>query len=220
MANGKQYVEVFNDGHDDLYIRDIEAQENLARLPLVYATKAELTSATIIPIEIDDLTPTTTFVKNNIIGINGVMYRALKNTSEFPVVVLVEDGHIVYDEDEHGRKSFVVDDYTLSEDWEIWTDASIPRALELMASQQSVFVEQQTAQQSAFIAQQTAAFETEQQVMENFRLEIRLAVAGAIKESEVITASSGQTYTVRQILQTMAELMDKTVVVNEETQQE
>lgn len=108
----------------------------------------------------------------------------------------------------------------MSEDWEIWTDVSIPRALELMASQQSVFVQQQTAQQSAFIAQQTAAFETEQQLMEDFRLEIRLAVAGAIRESEVITASSGQTYTVRQILQTMAELMDKTVVVNEETQQE
>lgn len=153
-----------------------------------------ITNATLIPVDVDSLTPSTTFVKNNILGIDGVMYRAKRNTSEFPVVLLVEDGHIVYDEDENGNKAFVVDDYTLSEDWEIFTDASIPRALELMAEQQSNFMEE------------------EQAAMSSFENEIRISVAGVIKSTDKITASSGQQYTVRQILQAMAELMDKTVV--------
>jgi len=41
MANEKQYLEVFNDGQDDLYIRDQEAQEELSQIPNTYATKQD-----------------------------------------------------------------------------------------------------------------------------------------------------------------------------------
>jgi hypothetical protein len=172
-----------------------------------YATKTEVTNATLIPVDIDSLTPTTTFVKNNVIGINGVIYRAKKNTTEFPVVPMVEDGHIVYDEDENGNKAIVIEDFTMSEDWEIWTDASIPRTLEQMADQQLTFMTQQAAQQDAFIEQQTGA-------LADFETEVRVSISGVIKSTDEITATSGQKYTVMQLLQAMAELMDKTVVVN------
>lgn len=193
IINPTKYVSVqrlsrFEAKLEDKYSTQVAQQAAVALL------ESHITNATLIPVDVDSLTPSTTFVKNNILGINGLMYRAKKNTSEFPVVLLVEDGHIVYDEDENGNKAFVVDDYTLSEDWEKFTDASIPRALELMAEQQSNFMEE------------------EQAAMSSFENEIRISVAGVIKSTEKITASSGQQYTVRQILQAMAELMDKAIV--------
>ena len=132
MANEQQYVSIINDGQQDLTIKDAEARESLAGIPSTYATKTEVTNATIIPIDIENMTPTMTFEKNSILGINGIMFRAVVDTDEFPVVLLVQDGHIVYDEDENGNKAFVVSDWTQSEDWEIWTDASIPRTLQQM----------------------------------------------------------------------------------------
>lgn len=40
----KKYVEVFNNGTNDLYITDKEAQDALAAIPSTYATKQELAS--------------------------------------------------------------------------------------------------------------------------------------------------------------------------------
>ena len=51
MANEKQYLEVFNDGQDDLYIRDQEAQEELSQIPNTYATKADTYTKT----EVDNM---------------------------------------------------------------------------------------------------------------------------------------------------------------------
>ena len=197
MANDKKYLEVFNDGQDDLYIYDHEAHEQLDNIPSIYATKTALTNATIIPIDIDNLTPSTTFVKNSILGINGIMYRSVVDTSDFPVVLLVQDGHIVYDLDENGNKAFVVDDYTLSEDWEIWTDAGIPRTLDNMT------------------AQQTAFMEDEQADMADFKAQVNAAVATAIKSGTKITSTGGTQYTVDTLLTALADLMDKTIVINE-----
>lgn len=45
MANEKKYLEILNDGQDDLYIRDQEAQEELDNIPSTYATKQELQEA-------------------------------------------------------------------------------------------------------------------------------------------------------------------------------
>lgn len=45
MANAKKYLEVFNGGQDDLYIRDQEAHEELDNIPSIYATKQELQEA-------------------------------------------------------------------------------------------------------------------------------------------------------------------------------
>lgn len=52
MANEKQYLEVFNDGQDDLYIRDKEAHEGLSDLEdLVQDLYAALTQSDIVPVQ-------------------------------------------------------------------------------------------------------------------------------------------------------------------------
>ena len=48
------------------------------------ATKAPL-SAALYPVDVNTLTPTSTFVANAIIGINGVIYRAKQATSHLPM---------------------------------------------------------------------------------------------------------------------------------------
>ena len=40
----KKYMSVFNDGTQDLTIKDAEAQETLASIPSTYATKSELST--------------------------------------------------------------------------------------------------------------------------------------------------------------------------------
>lgn len=168
-----------------------------------FASKAELTQATIIPVDIDKLTPSSTFIKNNILFINGVGYRAVRNTREFPVVLLVEDGHIVYDEDENGNIAFVVEDYTLSQDWEKWTDAGIPRTLQLMTDDQNTFMANERAQMAEF-----------KQEIRNDAARLIALAAASIKPSTKFTSSSGAQYTAEQLLQAMTELMDKRVVAD------
>lgn len=87
------------------------------------ATKAPL-SAALYPVDVNTLTPTSTFVANAIIGINGVIYRAKQATSNFPVVLQVDNGAFVVDI-VNGKKSFVVSNPTVHSDWEQWTDAAI-----------------------------------------------------------------------------------------------
>lgn len=55
MANEKQYLEVFNDGTNDLYVMDAEAQAAIAEInisvPNTYATKADTYTKT----EVDNM---------------------------------------------------------------------------------------------------------------------------------------------------------------------
>lgn len=181
----------------------------LAGVAATYATKSALTAATIIPIDIDELVPGMTFEQNAILGINGVMYRAVRQTTDFPVVLLVESGHIVYDEDEEGRKALVVDDYTLSEDWEIWSDAGIPRTLEQMTDDQEDFMAQEQADMAAF-----------KQEIRNDAAQLIVLAAASLKPGTKITSSSGTEYTAEALLTAVADLMESTIVVNDEESSE
>ena len=191
-------------GSDRWHAKDLEARESLAGIPSTYATKTEVTNATIIPIDIDNMTPTMTFEKNSILGINGIMFRAVVDTDEFPVVLLVQDGHIVYDEDENGNKAFVVSDWTQSEDWEIWTDASIPRTLQQMTDDQEDFMAQEQADMADF-----------KQEIRNDAAQLIVLAAQSIKPGTKITSSSGTEYTAETLLVALADLMESTIVVHE-----
>ena len=57
MANEKQYLEVLNNGQDDLYIRDQEAQAELSQIPNTYATKQD----TYTKAEVDEMALGTMF---------------------------------------------------------------------------------------------------------------------------------------------------------------
>ena len=225
MANEKQYLEVFNDGQDDLYIRDQEAQEELSQIPTLYATKAALLQATIIPVNLGDMTPQTTFVKNNILAINGVQYRAKKDTTHFPVVLLTDGGQFVVNI-VNGAPAYVVSDYTLDADWEIWGDAGIPQTLANMQQDldDALADLSRTAhkiQEDCDTTLQQIQTSTGQAVEEieagqtQFINEATSIIGQSLKSTSRIITSDGQTqYTVQQLLTAMADLMGHTVVVH------
>ena len=91
------------------------------------ATKTELSQNEgdhLHPVNINLLTPSSTFTKNSILGINGVLYRATANTSNFPVTLTIDNGQFVFDE-VNGKKAFVVSDPTVNQGWEQFMDAGI-----------------------------------------------------------------------------------------------
>lgn len=90
--------------------------------------------ARLIPVDIDSLTPTSTFVKNNILGLNGAFYHATQNTSNFPVILAVQDGEFVVNTI-NGKKVFVVADNTLQSGWEQWSDAQVEYWIDQIESQ-------------------------------------------------------------------------------------
>lgn len=103
----KKYLSKINKDGSTIYVKDEEAQDAL-----------------LIPVSISSLTPSSSFAKNAVIGINGVIYRATKATSSFPVTLQV-DGNAFVTHTVNGKTAFVVTDSTLNSDWEIWTDAAI-----------------------------------------------------------------------------------------------
>lgn len=159
-----------------------------------YATKQEVSDATLIPLNMEQLTPSSTFVKNNVLGINGILYRAKQNTSEFPVTVVTDKGRFVYDTDKYGNKAYVVSDYTLSQAWEKWSDAGINYSLSVIDSRLSYF--------------------------NNLQIALRLtqieSLLRNIQQTLGDVTVDGQTYTVRGILTELAKLMDKDVVLGDE----
>lgn len=76
------------------------------------------------PVDIDDLTPSSTFSKGDIIGLNGTFYHATSDTSNFPITLTVQDGEFVVNTI-NGKKVFVVADNTLQSGWEQWSDAQV-----------------------------------------------------------------------------------------------
>ena len=91
------------------------------------ATKTELSQNEadhLHPVNISSLTPSSTFTKNSVIGINGVLYRSTQATNNFPVTLMVQDNAFVVNT-VNGKIAFVVTDPTIKSGWEIFTDASI-----------------------------------------------------------------------------------------------
>lgn len=188
-------------------------------------------AATLIPVNLDSMTPQTTFVKNNILAINGVQYRAKKDTTHFPVVLLTDGGQFVVNI-VNGAPAYVVSDYTLDADWEIWGDAGIPQTLANMQQDLDDALEQMEAdlsrtsqkiQEDCDATLQQIQTSTGQAVSEieadqaEFINEATSIVGQSLKSTSRITTSDGQTqYTVQQLLTAMADLMGHTVVIHPE----
>lgn len=142
--------------------KTLEKAVNLGQLQMAYEAGA------LLPVDIQTVTPQTTFPKNAVIGIGGVLYRAKRATASMPLTMVVSDGKFVIHE-VNGQKAFVVQDMTVNADWEVWMDAGLSYAYSLAD-------------------QRITALET-----------------------ETYTAN-GKQYTRRQLLQAVAELMQKTIV--------
>ena len=142
----------------------------LADLQTVWnnSMKPWIAGGVLCPVDISTVTPSTTFPKNAVLGIGGVLYRAKRATASMPLTMVVSDGKFVTHE-VNGQQAFVVQDMTVNADWEVWMDAGMAYAYSLAD-------------------QRITALET-----------------------ETYTAN-GKQYTRRQLLQAVAELMQKTIV--------
>lgn len=158
----------------------LEKAVNLGQLQMAYEAGA------LLPVDISTLTPASTFQKNAVIGIGGVLYRAKRATASMPLTMVVSDGKFVIHE-VNGQKAFVVQDMTVNADWEVWMDAGMAYAYSL-ADQRITALEQ--------------ALPT-----------IKTTADSALQPTTTYTAN-GQQYTAAQLLQAVAELMGKNLVTS------
>ena len=139
------------------------------------------------PVNVNTLTPSSTFAKNAVIGINGVLYRSLAATSNLPCTLVVQDGAFVVNI-VNGKKAFVVSNGAPNQDWEIWTDATIEYWIESI----------------------TTALNGKQATISDLST-IRSNAQNAVKPTDTFTAG-GTDYQVSELLQAVANLMAKTIV--------
>lgn len=166
----------------------------------VFATKQQVASglseiaeiaAPLHPVNINTLTPSSTFVANAIIGINGVIYRAKQATSHFPVV-LATSGDALVVQVINGKKSFVVSDPTVHSDWEQWTDAAIEYWISQLAARATALENADVA-----LASRITALET------------------ALQSRPDNITYGGVAYSASDLLTAMASMMSKTVVTGQ-----
>ena len=69
--------------------------ETSSKIPTSNAVVTYVNGRSMRPVNINTLTPSSTFLLGDIIGINGILYRANKNTSSLPVTFATEDGDFV-----------------------------------------------------------------------------------------------------------------------------
>lgn len=154
------------------------------------ATKTELgqnADEHLHPVDINSLTPSSTFGKNSVIGINGVLYRAKQNTNNLPVVLTVLNGSFVT-HSVNGKIAFVIADETLNSAWEIFTDASI----------------------EYWVASLNTALAGKQDVINDLST-IRSNASGAVKLTDTYS-HNGASYSVDAMLKELVKFMSKTVV--------
>ena len=196
MADNKNYLEFIdipdgNGGTVRWYSKDAEAQAAIGEMetsvPSTYATKQEVTDSALHPVNVNTLTPSSTFIKNAVIGINGVLYRSTQATSNLPVTLVVQDGAFVTNT-VNGKIAFVVSNSNINAGWEIFTDASIEYWVESI--------------NAALAAKQDAI---------NDLAAIRSNAQSAIKTTDQYTAGN-VTYSATDLLQAVANLMSKTLV--------
>ena len=126
----------------------------------------------------------------------------------------------------NGAPAYVVSDYTLDADWEIWGDAGIPQTLanmqqdlddalaDLSRTAQKIQEDCDTTLQQIQTSTGQAVSEIEADQVE-FINEATSIVEQSLKPTSRVTTSDGQTqYTVQQLLTALADLMGHTVVVH------
>lgn len=196
MADTKQDFQYFDipdgqGGYWRKWCKDAEARAAIGEMetsvPSTYATKQEVTDSALHPVNVNTLTPSSTFIKNAVIGINGVLYRSTQATSNLPVTLVVQDGAFVTNT-VNGKIAFVVSNSNINAGWEIFTDASIEYWVESI--------------NAALAAKQDAI---------NDLAAIRSNAQSAIKTTDQYTAGN-VTYSATDLLQAVANLMSKTLV--------
>lgn len=163
----------------------------------VFGTEIELdprTSEHLHPVNVNTLTPSSTFRMNSVIGINGVLYCSLRDTDNLPVTPQIQDGQFVI-HTVGGKIALVIADETLNEDWEVFTDASIEYWVASINSAISVI---------------NTAIQLIQGSISDLST-IRSNASAALKPTDIYTFN-GVSYTVDDMLKDLVKLMPKTLV--------
>lgn len=168
------------------YAQWIDVPDGKGGLERKWLKDAEAQEGTLYPVDVSALTPTSTFRKNAVVGINGVFYRAKVATSHFPVVLVLDDVTEQFViEQVNGKVAFVIDDPTVHQDWEVWTDAGI-----------EFWIAQIGSSLTALAARVTA---------------LETTTATALQPTDTFGGYQAQT-----LLTAVASLIGKTVVLNDE----
>ena len=108
----------------------------------------------LVPINIASLTPSSTFPKNAILGINGVIYHSTQATSNLPVTLQTQNGAFVT-HSVNGNIAFVVTSTTINPGWEVWTDAAIEYWINQLAARATALENADVAQAARITAIET-----------------------------------------------------------------
>ena len=163
-----------------------------SRITAVFATKTELSQNEadhLHPVDINSLTPSSTFVKNAVLGINGVLYRAIRATSNMPVNPHIDNGRFVTNTI-NSMTALVIADFTLNSDWEVFTDASI----------------------EYWVASINASLSAKQDAISDLST-IRTKANSALQPDRTYTYQN-QSYTIDAMMQELVKFMSKTIVTN------
>lgn len=77
----------------------------------------------IIPVDESSISPTATYPMNSVLVLDGVIYKAKKDTQNLPFPMVVEDGRILT-VTLYGKTVLVRASNVKSADWDVWLDAS------------------------------------------------------------------------------------------------
>ena len=81
-------------------------------------------SSRITPVDMDLLTPSSTFAAGDAIAFNGVIYRATGATDNFPIPLVVSGNNFVVNEYK-GYKAYVRGSEVIQDGWQVWLDTGL-----------------------------------------------------------------------------------------------
>lgn len=95
------------------------------------------------PVDESTITAATYFHQNDVIALNGTIYRCTSTTNNLPVSVVFQGNKILYDEYK-GHRAYVIASSTLQSGWEVWLNSGLDYHITLLydmvsANQRAVY---------------------------------------------------------------------------------
>jgi hypothetical protein len=76
------------------------------------------------PVDESTITAATNFHQNDILAIDGTIYRCTQTTNNLPVSVVFQGNKVLYVEN-NGHRAYVINSYSLQSGWEVWLNSGL-----------------------------------------------------------------------------------------------
>ncbi len=76
------------------------------------------------PVDESTITAATYFHQNDILAIDGTIYRCIQTTNNLPVSVVFQGNKVLYVEN-NGHRAYVINSYSLQSGWEVWLNSGL-----------------------------------------------------------------------------------------------